>query len=161
LFVKADATDEEMVTALRQASCDYLLRMTGNGLSTKIGEMGMKLSGGERQRLAIARAMLRQPRLLIFDEATSAPDSLTEAAGTQSTCMIPHPRSTILHADNIHVLGKARIVESRDHASLVEAKGLCSAMWRQQIGERTSESRTAAGARGKQTGGGRSGDDLA
>jgi ATP-binding cassette subfamily B protein len=159
LFVKADATDEEMVTALRQASCDYLLRMTGNGLSTKIGEMGMKLSGGERQRLAIARAMLRQPRLLIFDEATSALDSLTEeqitetvrrvsAAGNQITIMIAHRLSTILHADTIHVLEKGRIVESGDHASLVEAKGLYYAMWRQQIGERPADSR-AAGAKAK------------
>ncbi|HLS57205.1 MAG TPA: ABC transporter ATP-binding protein [Zeimonas sp.] len=146
-FVKADATDEEMVAALEQAACAYLLEKTGEGLSTRIGEMGVKLSGGERQRLAIARALLRQPRLLIFDEATSALDSLTEQQVTETvrriaqqkariTIMIAHRLSTIMHADTIHVLEKGRIVESGTHADLLERKGLYYAMWRQQIGER-------------------------
>ena len=146
-FVKADATDDEMIAALEQAACAYLLRKTGEGLSTRIGEMGMKLSGGERQRVAIARALLRQPRLLIFDEATSALDSLTEAQVTETvrrisqereriTIMIAHRLSTIMHADTIHVLEKGRIVESGTHAELLERKGLYFAMWRQQIGER-------------------------
>jgi ATP-binding cassette subfamily B protein len=146
-FVKADATDDEMVAALEQAACAYLLEKTGEGLSTRIGEMGVKLSGGERQRLAIARALLRQPRLLIFDEATSALDSLTEQQVTETvrriaqqkariTIMIAHRLSTIMHADTIHVLEKGRIVESGTHADLLERKGLYYAMWRQQIGER-------------------------
>ena len=146
-FVKADATDDEMIAALEQAACAYLLEKTGEGLSTRIGEMGMKLSGGERQRVAIARALLRQPRLLIFDEATSALDSLTEAQVTETlrrisqereriTIMIAHRLSTIMHADTIHVLEKGRIVESGTHAGLLERKGLYYAMWRQQIGER-------------------------
>ncbi|MDB5962236.1 MAG: transporter related protein [Massilia sp.] len=146
-FVKPDATDEEIVAAMQQASCAYLLEKSDAGLDTIIGEMGMKLSGGERQRLSIARALIRKPPLLIFDEATSALDSLTEqqvsstvralsAEGTRITILIAHRLATILHADTIFVLEKGRIVESGGHAELLAQKGLYYAMWRQQIGER-------------------------
>lgn len=146
-FVKQDATDAEIVAAMQQASCAYLLDKSAQGLDTVIGEQGMKLSGGEKQRLSIARALVRQPRLLIFDEATSALDSLTEeqitntvraisARDTQITLLIAHRLSTIMHADTIFVLEKGRIVESGPHAALLEKKGLYYAMWRQQIGER-------------------------
>jgi len=105
------------------------------------------LSGGEKQRLSIARALLRQPRLLIFDEATSALDSLTEQEVTntikkvsshsnQITILIAHRLSTIMHADRIYVLERGEIEETGTHDSLVDAKGLYYAMWRQQIGER-------------------------
>lgn len=147
LFVKPEATDAEITEAMEQASCAYLLDKSGEGLDTKIGEMGMKLSGGEKQRLSIARALIRQPRLLIFDEATSALDSLTEeqitgtvrrlsARSTQITILIAHRLSTIMHANTIFVLEKGSIVESGSHAALLERKGLYYAMWRQQIGER-------------------------
>jgi ATP-binding cassette subfamily B protein len=146
-FVKADATDAEMVEAMEKASCAYLLSRSDKGLDTQIGESGIKMSGGEKQRLSIARALIRQPRLLIFDEATSALDSITEeeitetvieisALREQITILIAHRLSTIMHADTIFVLERGKIVESGNHSQLVERKGLYYAMWRQQIGER-------------------------
>jgi ATP-binding cassette subfamily B protein len=147
LFVKASATEEEMLAALHKASCDGMLLRSERGLDTLLGEGGMKLSGGERQRIAIARAMLRNPGLMIFDEATSALDSLTEEAITETIreisarhdpiiVLIAHRLSTIMHADVIYVLEKGKIVESGTHHYLVEKRGLYYAMWRQQIGER-------------------------
>lgn len=146
-FVQPDATDDEIVAAMRQASCAYLLERSPDGLDTVIGERGMKLSGGEKQRLSIARALVRQPALLIFDEATSALDSITEeqitntvreisARAAQMTILIAHRLSTVMHADTIFVLEKGVIVESGTHAELLTVRGLYYAMWRQQIGER-------------------------
>ena len=116
-------------------------------LSGDVWRGGLKLSGGEKQRLSIARALLRKPKLLIFDEATSSLDSLTEeeitstirevsANGEQITILIAHRLSTIMHADRIYVLEKGDIVETGSHENLLEEKGLYYAMWRQQIGER-------------------------
>ena len=147
LFVKASATEYEMLQALHRASCDGLISRSEKGLNTMLGEGGMKLSGGERQRIAIARALLRNPGLMIFDEATSALDSLTEEAITETIkeisarhdpiiILIAHRLSTIMHADVIYVLEKGKIVESGSHDYLVEKRGLYYAMWRQQIGER-------------------------
>ena len=149
LFVKPDATDEQMYDALGRASVTQLMDRSGKGLETRLGESGLRVSGGERQRLSIARALLRSPRLFIFDEATSALDSITEQEITTAVrrvsgskehmvILIAHRLSTILHADTIYVLEKGRIVESGSHESLLEKKGLYYAMWRQQIGERDS-----------------------
>ena len=150
LFVKPDATEEEINEALRKASCTNLIERSENGLDTVIGEGGMKLSGGEKQRLSIARALLRQPRLMVFDEATSALDSLTEEAISNTireitdkkehiTVLIAHRLSTIMHADRIFVLEKGVIIETGKHSELLEEKGLYYAMWRQQIGERRDD----------------------
>ena len=147
LFVSPKATDAECLDVLRHASCDSLLARAEHGLDTVIGEGGVKVSGGEKQRLSIARALLRRPHLLVFDEATSSLDSLTEeeigatirdvaARRDVITIMIAHRLSTIMHANPIHVLERGSIVESGSHEALLAQKGLYYAMWRQQIGER-------------------------
>jgi len=145
-FVRPGATDEECLEVLRQASAMTLLERAEKGLATRIGEGGVKVSGGEKQRLSIARSLLRQPDLMVFDEATSSLDSLTEeeviatirdVASRRSaiSILIAHRLSTILHADRIYVLERGRIVEEGPHGELLERKGLYYAMWRQQVGE--------------------------
>ncbi len=147
MFVNSSATREDLLDCLNKASCNTLLAKAEKGLDTMIGEGGLKLSGGEKQRLSIARALLRKPRLLIFDEATSSLDSLTEEEITktirnvssqrnQITILIAHRLSTIMHADRIYVLEKGEVVETGTHEKLLVEKGLYYAMWRQQIGER-------------------------
>ena len=132
------------------AACDSLLARADRGLDTLIGEGGVKVSGGEKQRLSIARALLRRPQLLVFDEATSSLDSLTEEEIAQTirsvarehrgiTVLIAHRLSTVRHADKILVLERGRIVEQGPHDELLERKGLYYAMWRQQVGERREE----------------------
>ncbi len=147
LFVNPHASKEDLLDVLTKASCLGLLSRAERGIDTMIGEGGLKLSGGEKQRLSIARALLRKPKVLIFDEATSSLDSLTEEEISQTirevshlrnqiTILIAHRLSTIMHADRIYVLEKGEVVETGTHGSLLAEKGLYYAMWRQQIGER-------------------------
>jgi ATP-binding cassette subfamily B protein len=158
LFVNPNATDAECLDVLRKASCGSLLARASNGLDTVIGEGGVKVSGGEKQRLSIARALLRRPHILVFDEATSSLDSLTEEEISQTirdvgtsqdvmTILIAHRLSTIMHADRIFVLERGSITECGTHAQLLEEKGLYYAMWRQQIGEKRSAPASAPPAK--------------
>ena len=147
LFVRPDATDVECLDVLHKAAAHSLLARADKGLDTVIGEGGVKVSGGEKQRLSIARALLRNPHLLVFDEATSSLDSLTEEEISRTmrevasdravmTILIAHRLSTVMHADSIYVLERGRIVESGRHEDLLAKMGLYFAMWRQQVGER-------------------------
>jgi ATP-binding cassette, subfamily B, bacterial len=153
LFVNPEATDEECMEVLQQAAAHSLLSRADRGLDTLIGEGGVKVSGGEKQRLSIARALLRHPQLLVFDEATSSLDSLTEEEISRTirevatnqeaiTILIAHRLSTVMHADQIYVLERGRIVEFGRHAELLDQKGLYYAMWRQQVGEREAVAQT-------------------
>jgi len=150
LFVRPDASDEDCLRVLQKAACQNLLARADKCLDTVIGEGGVKVSGGEKQRLSIARALLREPNILVFDEATSSLDSITEEEITETirdvsviqdhiTILIAHRLSTIMHADKIFVLEKGHIIESGKHDQLLAEKGLYYAMWRQQIGEKYSK----------------------
>jgi ATP-binding cassette subfamily B protein len=154
LFVNPRASDAECIEVLEQAACQSLLGRADRGLDTAIGEGGMKISGGEKQRLSIARALLRHPGVMVFDEATSSLDSLTEEeinqtiravsrVAPQITVLIAHRLSTVMHADRIYVLERGRVVEAGQHEGLLEQKGLYFAMWRQQIGELGAEETAA------------------
>lgn len=147
LFVQPHATDEDCRKVLQQAAIADFVRGSSDGLDTKIGENGLKLSGGQKQRLAIARALLRDPDVLIFDEATSSLDSIVEKEISQTiahvsshqtdliTILVAHRLSTVIHADVIYVLEKGKIIELGKHSELVQKWWLYAALWREQSGE--------------------------
>ena len=155
-FVRQEATDQECMESLEAAQLKGLLERSRQGLDTRIGEGGLKLSGGERQRFAIARALLRKPDLLIFDEATSSLDTETEKEITRTideiirtrpsfvTLIIAHRLSTVARADRIVVLRKGKVVELGSHLELLRKKGLYYTLWKQQGLERDEEPRAVA-----------------
>ncbi len=140
------ASEEAIAEAARAAEATEFIQKLPLGFATRIGERGQKLSGGQRQRLALARAILKNPPILILDEATSAVDNETEAAIQRSldvvsrnrtTIVIAHRLSTVRHADCIYLLEGGEIVESGSHEQLVVLNGGYAALWRLQTGEKT------------------------
>jgi ATP-binding cassette, subfamily B, bacterial len=140
-----DVPLSEIEAAARAAEAHDFISALPQGYHTQVGERGMKLSGGQRQRLALARAILKNPPILILDEATSAVDNETEAAIQRSldrlvvgrtSLIIAHRLSTIRHADCIHVLDGGRIVEAGTHEELLAHGGIYASLWRLQTGER-------------------------
>jgi len=143
-YGRPDATDDEVAEAARLAEATEFITALPDGFATRVGERGQKLSGGQRQRLSIARAILRDPAILVLDEATSSVDNETEAAIQRSmqivsrgrtTLVIAHRLSTIRGAHRIHVLENGMITEAGTHAELLETGGLYAALWRVQTGE--------------------------
>jgi len=142
LYGRPNATDAEIEEAARLARIHDFILSLPDGYKTRVGERGLKLSGGEKQRVAIARVILKRPRILIFDEATSALDSKTEKEIQASlemvsvgvtTLVIAHRLSTVVGADSILVLDGGRVTERGTHAALLEANGHYAAMWFRQM----------------------------
>lgn len=142
-YGKPGASDEEIIDAARAAEAMEFIDRLPSGLDTIIGERGQKLSGGQRQRLAIARAVLKDPPILVLDEATSAVDNETEAAIQRSmrhiaqgrtTVVIAHRLSTIVDADQIVVLESGRIIEQGNHEQLLSQRGTYADLWQVQTG---------------------------
>ncbi len=145
-----DASREAVIEAAKSAEAHDFIVALPQGYDTPVGERGMRLSGGQRQRLALARAILKNPPILVLDEATSAVDNETEAAIQRSldrlvigrtTLIVAHRLSTVRHADTIHVIDGGRIAESGTHDELLALDGLYASLWRLQTGERRAPSR--------------------
>ncbi|MEC7489704.1 MAG: ABC transporter ATP-binding protein/permease [Pseudomonadota bacterium] len=140
-YGRPDASPAEVEEAARLAAIHEFITSAPDGYQTMVGERGLKLSGGEKQRVAIARTILKAPRILLFDEATSALDTRTEreiqsalqfVSRDRTTLVIAHRLSTVIDADEIIVLNEGRIGERGRHAHLIEMDGIYAAMWREQ-----------------------------
>ncbi len=144
LYARAEATDDEIIAACRAAHIHHVIEALPEGYDTVVGERGFRLSGGEKQRLSIARAILKDPRILILDEATSSLDSTSEALIQQAleplmrgrtSLVIAHRLSTVRAADKIVVLERGRVKEEGRHQELVRRGGLYARLYRQQFAE--------------------------
>jgi ATP-binding cassette subfamily B protein len=148
-YGRPEATVEEVEEAARRAQLADFITKLPDGYATRVGERGLKLSGGEKQRVAIARVILKNPQILIFDEATSSLDShteheiqtsLNELSARRTTLIIAHRLSTVVDADEILVLDDGVIVERGTHNGLLGRGGTYAGMWeRQQRAERLGE----------------------
>ncbi|MBO6730533.1 MAG: ABC transporter ATP-binding protein/permease [Maricaulis sp.] len=141
LYGRPEASEDEILQALDRAQLGRFVRDLPDGLDTKVGERGLKLSGGEKQRVGVARAILKEPAVLVLDEATSALDSqtekevqaaLTEAARGRTTIAVAHRLSTIANADRIVVMKDGGIAETGMHNALLELGGIYAEMWARQ-----------------------------
>ncbi len=149
-YGRPGASDADVETAARLAEAHDFIAALPAGYDTVVGERGQKLSGGQRQRVSIARAILRDPAILVLDEATSAVDNETEAAIQRSLArvalgrtavVIAHRLSTVRHAERIWVLEGGRVAEAGTHDELLDAGGLYAALWRVQTGEAATAAR--------------------
>lgn len=156
-YAKQSASEEEVIHAAKKAQVDEFIKHLSDGYQTVVGERGIKLSGGQRQRLAVARVLLEQPQIVVFDEATSSLDSVSEkmvqkafwdmirnAKKPRTSIIVAHRLSTIMRADRIVVMDKGEIVEEGDHESLINKEhGIYHKLWSLQkngfIGDGESE----------------------
>ncbi|MGD1953097.1 MAG: ABC transporter ATP-binding protein, partial [Leptolyngbyaceae cyanobacterium] len=142
-----DASHDQIIQAAKAAEAHDFIQQLPQGYNTVVGERGQKLSGGQRQRIAIARTILKNPPILVLDEATSAVDNETEAAIQKSlqtitqnrtTIVIAHRLSTIRHADCIYVMAQGQLSESGTHEQLLTQAGVYASLWQIQSGEALS-----------------------
>ena len=140
-----NASESEVWNAAQKSEADEFINNLPQKEKTIVGERGQKLSGGQRQRISIARAILKNPEILILDEATSSVDNETEAAIQRSldilkkdrtVIVIAHRLSTVRNADIIYVLENGSVVESGNHESLLDIEGVYSKLWSVQTGEK-------------------------
>ncbi|MFL6654492.1 MAG: ABCB family ABC transporter ATP-binding protein/permease, partial [Sulfurifustis sp.] len=153
-YGRPGATREEVIQAAKHAHIHHFIEGLPKGYDTMVGERGLKLSGGEKQRVAVARAILKRPRILVFDEATSALDSqsekiiqaqLADVAANHTTLVIAHRLSTIMDADRILVMEGGRITESGTHAELLARGGTYAQLWALQLKEDEERPKQAVG----------------
>ncbi len=152
IYGKRDASDEEIEKALKMANAYSFVMELPQGLNTEVGERGVLLSGGQKQRLAIARAILENPPIMILDEATSAldteserlvQDALDKLMTNRTTFVIAHRLSTILHADKIVVMENGEIMEVGTHDELLNKKGIYTKLYETQFGKLEEETTNA------------------